>query len=124
MAEMHFVYQGFTHQGDRRCFLFRGVDESNPPIAFSIEIDLLLLSQKRIPVQDGPTFCLQMLTSASLAGMTYLEKLRSYRVIDEDFRPLLIERERQAAQKALRKPPRKPFRKPSAESNLRGLGTP
>jgi hypothetical protein len=109
---VHFTYQGFTHKGDRRCFAFRGIEELSTPVIFSIEIDLALLFRNRVPVQEGPAFCLQMLTTASLAGPTFLERFHNYRVLESDFRSLLVERERQAAQKALRKAPRRPFEKP------------
>lgn len=115
---MHFVYQGFTHEGDRRCFTFRGIEEISAPVVFSIEIALPLLFRNRVPVQDGPAFCLQLLTTASLSGPTFLERFHSYRVLESDFRSLLVERERQAAEKALRKTPRRPLGKPSLRSNI------
>ncbi len=119
---MHFAYDGFTHQGDRRCFLFRGIEERNPVSVFSIEIDLLLFAQNGVPVQEGPMFCLQMLTTACDAGPTYLDRLHTYRVVVEDFRPLLVEREKRAAEKAAKRPARRPFRRPPVTSNLH-LGT-
>ncbi len=115
---MHFTYQGFTHKGDRRCFTFRGIEELSSPVIFSIEIDLALLFRNRIPVQEGPAFCLQMLTTASLAGPTFLERFHNYRVLESDFRSLLVERERRAAEKALRKPPRRPLGKPSFAADV------
>lgn len=115
---MHFCYEGFTQQDGRRCFLFRGIEERNPATLFSIEVDLHLLLQSRVPVQDGPMFCLQLLTTASAGGPHCLNRFQKYRVVAEDFRPLLIERERKAAEKALRKPFRAPPRKPSFTSNL------
>ena len=120
---MRFVYEGFTQDGDRRCFLFRGIEERNPANSFSIEVDLKLFVKNRVPVQDGPMFCLQLLITASSGGQNCLDRFHSYRVVGDDFRLLLIERERKAEEKALKKPPRKPFRKPSFTSNLY-LGTP
>src|SRR5438445_1150594 len=114
---MHFVYEGFTHKGDNRCFLFKGIEEPNPTIVFSIEVDLPLLLKSRVPVQEGPMFCLQLLTTASVGGPTCLDRFHSYRVVADDFRPLLVERERKAAERAQKKPPRKPLRKPSFTSN-------
>ena len=108
---MHFAYQGFTQNGDTRCFLFRDTEEHDPARVFSIEIDLRLLMQNQVPVQEGPMFCLQLLTNASLGGPAYLNRFYSYRVVGQDFRPLLMERERMAAEKAMRKISRKPFRK-------------
>lgn len=119
---MHFAYEGFTHDGYRRCFLFRGIDESNPVNTFSIEVDLSLFRQNHVPVQEGPVFCLQLLTTALLTGPNGLNRFHKYRVIGEDFRPMLVERERRAAEKALKKSSRKPFRKPSFASNLH-IGT-
>jgi hypothetical protein len=115
---VHFTYQGFTHKGDRRCFTFRGIEEISTPVIFSIEIDLALLARNGVPVQEGPAFCLRMLTTACLAGPTFLERFHNYRVLESDFRSLLVERERRAAEKALRKPPRRPFVKPSFTADV------
>ncbi|HEX7360767.1 MAG TPA: hypothetical protein VF283_09775 [Bryobacteraceae bacterium] len=114
---MHFAYEGFQQSGSKRCFLFRGIEEYSPISAFSIEIDLGLLLQNRLLIQDGPMFCVQLLTAAALGGSNALDKFRDYQVVSEDFRPLLIERERQTAEKARRK-----YHKPVAplsKSNLR-----
>jgi hypothetical protein len=97
-----FAYQGFTHDSGKRSFLFHSVEARVPAMAFLIEIDLRLLLQYKISVQDGPSFCLQMLTKASAEGQAHLDKLRSYRVVGEDFRPLVAEREKKEAEKVLR----------------------
>ncbi len=115
---MHFAYQGFTHDHDTRRFTFWGIEEHNPAIVFSIEINLPLLFENRVPVQEAPMFCLDLLTSASLAGPASLDKLRNYRVLESDLRPLLIVREKRAAEKAMKKPPRRPVRKPGSFSNI------
>ena len=116
---MHFSYEGFTHDGNMRCFLFHGIQERDPVSAFSIKIDLPLFAQNGIPVQEGPMFCLQLLNSALLAGPSSLNRFHSYRVVGDDFRPLLVEREKHAAEKALKARARRPVRKPSHTSNLR-----
>jgi hypothetical protein len=116
---MHFSYDGFTHNGSRRCFLFHGVQAPDSVSAFSIEVDLLLLSENGISVQEGPMFCLRLLTSASLAGPASLDRFHSYRVVDADLHPLLVEREKRAAEKASKAQMRRPVRKPSQASNLR-----
>jgi hypothetical protein len=116
---MNFTYQGFTQADNRRAFTFwsaRTRDDQSS--IFSIEVDLPLLSRVRLPVQEVPMFCLQLLNNASLAGIDFLQRFRSYLLVEEDFRPLLLERERRAALKALKKPPRQPVRKPSAHSNV------
>jgi hypothetical protein len=120
---MHFAYDGFTHDGSLRCFLFRGIQERNPVSAYAIQVDLPLFLQNGIPVQEGPMFCLQLLNTALLAGPATLDRLHTYRVGIDDFRPLLVEREKQAAEKALKARARRPVRKPSHTSNLR-LGIP
>ena len=100
---MVFAYQGFTHdESGRRVFLFHSVEANVPAIAFSIEVDLRLFVQYKIPVQDGPSFCLQLLTKAGALGSGNLDKLRRYEVVGEDFRPLVIERERKEAEKTLK----------------------
>ena len=120
---MHFGYEGFTQHGDTRCFVFRGIEDRNPAILFSIELDLRLLLQSRVPLQDAPNFCLQLLTTASVGEPNCLDRFRNYRVVADDFRPLLMERVRRAAEKASKKPPRTPYRKPPSTSNV-VLGVP
>lgn len=115
---MRFAYEGFTQDGDRRCFLFQGIEEHSPRNIFSVEVELQLLVKNRVPVQDGPMFCLQLLTTASVGGSGYLDKFINYRVVSEDLRPLLIEREQRAAQNAVKKRPQKGPPKPSSTSNL------
>ena len=114
---MHFAYDGFTHHGDIRCFRFRGI-EGRDVTSFSMEIELTLLASNHVPVQDGPSFCLSLLKTALVAGSIGLNRFENYRVIGEDFRPLLIERERKAAEKAKNKPFRPSPRKPSEASHL------
>jgi hypothetical protein len=120
---MHFSYEGFTNNGNMRCFRFHGVQAADSVGAFSIEVELPLLSQNGIPFQDGPMFCLQLLNTACLAGPAILDRFHSYRVVGADLRPLLVEREKHAAEKALKARMRKPIRKPPQASNLR-LGIP
>src|SRR5579884_2856720 len=116
---MHFAYEGFTQDGDIRCFLFRHLGEHQPISIFAIEIDLRLFMQNGMPVQEGPMFCLQLLNAASVTGPTCLDGFRSYKVVRQDFHSFVMERERVAAEKAARKLTRKPFRPlPSMASNL------
>jgi hypothetical protein len=115
---MHFTYEGFAQEHGRRCFTFRGIEERRPVSVFCLELDLPLFAQNRIAVQDGPMLCLQLLRTAFLAGPNFLEKLQSHRILAEDLRPLLREREKRAAEKALRKTPRRPFHKPLSVSQI------
>jgi hypothetical protein len=120
---MHFAFEGFTQDGNQRCFTFRRIEVSAPTSIFSIEVDLRLFAQNRVSVQDGPSFCLELLTKALTAGPVQLEKLQSYQVVGDDFRPLLVEREKREAEKALKKRARTPYRRPGIASNLR-MGKP
>ena len=115
---MHFCYEGFTHEGSRRHFWFHGIEEFSSMSIFCIEVDLPLFAQSRIPFQDGPLFCLQLLNRASVGGQIDLDRFHRYRVVAEDFRPILMERERIAAEKASRVSLRRPVRKASHASNL------
>lgn len=116
---MNFTYQGFTHNGSKRCYTFWSTRTEDHPInSYLIEVDLLLLSRLRVSVQDGPMFCLKMLNAACAAGSESLAKLQRYRLVEEDFRPLLVEREKAAAEKAGRRFLRKPFAKHSPQSNF------
>ncbi len=116
---LHFSYEGFTQAGNKRSFAFRGVDEHTPGALFSIQVELALFIQHRVSLQEGPSFCLQLLTNACALGAVSLGRLENYTVIGEDFRPLTVERQRREAEKALKKQARSPYRKPSFSSNLR-----
>ncbi len=115
---MNFAYQGFTQEGNRRCFLFRVAEERASSSVFSIQIDLGLLLKNGVPMQEAPTFCLNLLTDASLGGPDSLDRLRNYTVVGDDFRALLTERQRLAAERLSRKPSRRPIRTKSNMSNL------
>jgi len=84
---------------------------------FSLEVDLSLFLLHRVPVQDGPRFCLQLLEAALIGDPGLVGRFRNYAVRSEDFQVLLLERARKLA-KNIHKPPRSPFRKPSGGSNL------
>ena len=99
---MIFAYQGFTHESGRRCFLFHSIEPNVPVIAFSIQVDLRLFVEYKVPVQDGPSFCLQLLNKASSDGSGHLDRLRSYQVVGEDFHPMVEEREKKEAEKILK----------------------
>jgi hypothetical protein len=99
---MIFAYQGFTHESGKRCFLFHSIEPNVPVIAFTIAVDLTLFVQYKVPVQDGPSFCLQLLNKASSIGSNHLDKLRSYQVVGDDFRPMVVEREKKEADKILK----------------------
>ncbi len=115
---MHFAYEGFIQNGSRRSFLFRGVEERGSEDVFSIEVDLQLFAQNHVSFQGGPSFCLQLLTRASAAGPIQLERLHSYLVVGEDFRPLIVERQKLEAEKAVKSRTRRAYRKPPFRSNV------
>jgi hypothetical protein len=115
---MHFAYDGFTQEGNRRCFLFRAAEEHISTGGFSIQVDLGLLLKNQIPMQEAPMFCLNLLTDASLGAPGSLDRLRSYTIVGDDFKNLQIERKRQAAERLSKKASRRPIRKHSNMSNL------
>jgi hypothetical protein len=120
---MKFLYQGFTHQGDIRSFAFHGMEQSKVAATFSLEVDLLLFAKNQVAIQTGPMFCLQLLTAACEADPDFVVRLHSYRIVQEDLRTLVSDREQKAA-KAYRSAPRRLPRKPPINSQLRGLGAP
>ena len=115
---MQFAYEGFTHQGNSRYFRFRGKDKAGHDSTFCLEVGCLLLTQNQVPLQAGPQFCLQLLHTACMAQPCDLDRFHSYCVVAEDFRPLLLERARVSALKALKSSTRRPFRRPPQESQL------
>jgi hypothetical protein len=121
---MHFVYQGFTHNGDIRSFSFQGIDDRKLEVTYSIQVNLPLFARHRVAMQDAPSFCLQLLTSASASAPGELEKLQHYQVLEEDLMPLVKDRERRATLKALKSSPRRFIQKPSLSSQFRPSGRP
>lgn len=114
---MLFAYEGFQQNGDCRCFHFRSTGAREAAAIFSIEVELALFLLHRVPVQDGPRFCLQLLEQASAEHSSVVDRFRNYAVRSEDFKSLLLERQKKLAEKT-HKAPRRPFRKPSPGSNL------
>ena len=121
---MHFVYQGFTHDGDIRSFAFQGVDERRVQIMYSIQVSLVLFARHKVAMQDAPAFCLHLLTDAYAATPEGLEKFQSYRVLEEDLLPLLADRTRRELLKAHKTSPRRLTQKPSVNSQFRPAGRP
>jgi hypothetical protein len=115
---MYFTYDGFTHTDGRRCFIFRSIDEYKPTDTFYIEVEMSLFAQNRVPMQEAPMFCLQLLKTACAEGPNCLEKFHRYRIFAEDLRPLIVERSAAAEKKALKALRRAPYRKPPVNSNL------
>jgi hypothetical protein len=114
-----FSYQGFTQKDDKRLFTFLRTEHVNQPaVVFSISVELPLLSKIRVPVQDGPLICLQLLNNAFLEDADSLSRWQNCQLNEADFRPFLVERAKKAAEKASRKTPRRAFSKPSIHSNL------
>ncbi len=112
---MQFAYDGFIQKGDCRCFQFSSRDAVDK---FSIEVNLSLLSKYGVLMQDGPQFCLHLLEIASTAVPCSLDRFHAYNVMSEDFRPLLLERAKKLAEKAMKTSLRRTVRKPPARSNL------
>jgi hypothetical protein len=119
---VEFVYQGFTQDGNYRCYAFDGVEGHLPPKSYAISVDLSLFSKHQVSFQSGPMFCLKILRSACEAGSDKLDKCRFYRAIDSDFADLMSERAARAAAIAMKKPARRFVRKPPPTSQLSRLG--
>ena len=122
-VNMHFAYDGFTQDGNRRCFLFRASEDHTSAPSFSIEVDLELLLKNQVSMQEAPLFCLNLLTDASLDKPGSLDRLRSYTLVGDDFKQLHVERQREAAERLSKKATRKPIRRHSNTSNVH-LGSP
>jgi hypothetical protein len=114
---MHFAYEGFRQTGDLRCFLFRCIEGLDPVSLFCLEVDMPLFLLHRVPVQEGPSFCLRLLEAALRNQPSAIESFRKYKVKLEDFQALVRERKQKLSSKTY-KAPRRPFKKPSVGSNL------
>jgi hypothetical protein len=121
---MQLVYMGFTQEAALRCFHFQRVLTqarlANLPkiVQFTMKADMSLFMRYRIPVQEGPALCLQILTN-TLAGFEEDSVLpASYAITSEHLSSFASARTSVEEAKAARRKPRPPF-KPSSSSQLK-----
>ena len=121
---MQLVYMGFTQEAALRCFHFQRVLTqarlANLPkvVQFTMKADMSLFMRYRIPVQEGPALCLQILTN-TLAGFGEDSVLpASYAITPEHLSSFASARTSVEEAKAARRKPRPPF-KPSSSSQLK-----
>lgn len=114
---MQFLFDGFTQDGNNRCYSFRLVAERQPTALYAIRVDLALFSKYQVSLQSGPVFCLHLL-QAACANST-IDPGCSYQVVDADFTAVLEERAARAAALASKKTANRHFRKPQPASQLR-----
>jgi hypothetical protein len=116
--DVQLIYNGFTQDGNNRCYCFDAVEKKQPAVPYIVWVDLSLFAKYHVPFQSGPMFCLKLLQNALESQASVSNHVRNYFAIDDDFAELLLERAAQAAAAADRKPARRPFRKPSAASQI------
>jgi hypothetical protein len=121
---LQFVYQGFTQNGNDRCYSFNSVEEHQPARLYVISVDLGLFVKHQVSLQSGPLFCLKLLREACEAGIERLDECRDYHANETDFSSLMTERAARAAAVALKRPARRFVRKPPITSQLSRLGRP
>ena len=121
---MQLVYMGFTQEAGVRCFHFQRVLTqarlANLPkiVPFTLKADMSLFMEYRIPVQDGPAICLQILSNA-LAGCEETEVApASFAVTTEHLSNFASARTANKEAKTARRKQRTPF-KPSNSSQLK-----
>src|SRR5579863_63909 len=121
---MQLVYMGFTQEASLRCFHFQRVLSqarlTNLPkvTEFTMKADMSLFTRFRIPVQDGPALCLQILTD-ELAGSDENAVLpASYAITTEHLSTFASARTSLEEARSARRKPRPPF-KPSNSSQLK-----
>jgi|SRR5665213_4518611 len=121
---MQLVYMGFTQEASLRCFHFQRILTqsrlANLPkiVQFTLKADMSMFMQYRIPVQEGPAICLQILTN-TLAGSDEREvEPASYAVTIEHLSSFASARTISEEAKMARRKPRPPF-KPSSSSQLK-----
>lgn len=121
---MHFLYMGFTQQANIRCFRFQGVLPRERPtkvarmFEFALNADMALLIRYKIPVQDGPALCLEILTAALARAADQAVPFQTYSVTLDDLSAFATARTAVAEAKIARRKPRPPF-KPAPSSQLK-----
>jgi pyrroloquinoline quinone (PQQ) biosynthesis protein C len=121
---MQLVYMGFTQEASVRCFHFQRILTqarlANLPktVQFTLKADMALFMEYRIPVQDGPAICLQILNNA-LAGSEEAEVApASFAVTTEHLSNFASARTANEEARTARRKQRTPF-KPSSASQLK-----
>jgi hypothetical protein len=128
---MQLVYMGFTQEASLRCFHFQRVlaqsNLANLPrvVQFTLKADMSLFMQYRIPVQEGPAICLQILTNEleaadvnAAANIEPAQAQTSYAVTTEHLTSFVSARTISEEARLARRKPRPPF-KPSNSSQLK-----
>jgi hypothetical protein len=121
---MQLVYMGFTQEASLRCFHFQRVLTqarlANLPkvVQFTMKADMSLFMRYRIPVQEGPALCLQILTDTLSGSDENTVFPESYAVTTEHLSTFASARTSVEEAKAARRKPRPPF-KPSNSSQLK-----
>ncbi len=124
---MQLVYMGFTQQASLRCFRFQRVFAQARPtnlpkvMEITMKADMALFLRYRIPVQEGPALCLQILNT-ELAGVeeTGEPALQPafYAITPEHLSSFVLARTTVEEARAARRKPRAPF-KPSSSSQMK-----
>jgi hypothetical protein len=115
---------GFTQEANIRHFHFQRVlprarpTSPSPIVRFTMNADMALFVKYRIPVQEGPALCLQILTETMAAADEDSAKPASYAVTLEHFNNFALARTKDQEAKLARRKPRPPF-KPTGASQLK-----
>jgi hypothetical protein len=121
---MQLVYMGFTQEASLRCFHFQRVLTqsrlANLPrvVQFTLKADMSMFMQYRIPVQEAPAICLQILTDVLAGSDENTPAPVSYAVTTEHLTSFVSARTTNEEARMARRKPRPPF-KPSNSSQLK-----
>jgi hypothetical protein len=121
---MQFAYMGFTQEANIRHYHFqrvllraRAARVSNV-VRFTLNADLALFAHYHIPVQEGPTICLQILSDALAESEDGTVAAATYAVTPEHLSNIAMARTKAEEARHAKRRPRPPF-KPSANSQLK-----
>ena len=121
---MQLVYMGFTQQASLRCFRFQRVLAQARPtnlpkvVEIVMKADMALFLRFRIPVQEGPALCLQILTTQLEGSDDMALEPSSFAITTEHLSSFVSARTSVEEARAARRKPRAPF-KPSSSSQLK-----
>jgi hypothetical protein len=121
---MQLVYMGFTQEAGIRCFHFQRILTqarlANVPkiVQFTLKADMSLFMEYRIPVQEGPAICLQILTDALAGFEENAIAPAAFAVTVEHLSTFASARTASEEAKTARRKQRTPF-KPSSSSQLK-----
>ena len=101
---MQFSYRGFQQQQGKRRFTILGTGKEKPTLDFHFTVDLVLLTQHGVGLQEVPSLCFNLLTSACSEEESTIHRFSEYEIGSTDLIAFTAPRRAVAAARANKQP--------------------